>query len=203
MIKEPFLSKRPSHFYVNPIVKAFIISETLLWSSWNFIFPIIALFVVSRVSGGNVETVAVAYSVYLISRVVSELISGKLLGGATDRLKLGVSVLGMLIVSFAYQGFIFATDLGLLFGIYILIGVGLGISSPAKYSLFSSHLDKAKSPTEWSFYDALSFIGMAIAGVIGGFVARYYGFDVLFLIASGVSLVGVLPYVFIMYEQRK
>src|SRR3989344_6176937 len=203
MIKEPYLSHKLSHFSVNPIVRSFIVSETLLWSAWNFIFPIIALFVVGRVAGGNVEVVAEAYSVYLITRVIAELISGRVLSKMSDRVKLAMAVIGMLMLSLAYASFLFVSTYTLLFGVYALIGFGLGISSPAKYALFSTHLNRTKASTEWSIYDAVSFTGMAIAGVIGGFVANNYGFDALFLAACALNLAGILPYILIYQQTHK
>ncbi len=201
MIREPFLSRRPSHFQSNFIVKAFLISETLLWSSWNFVFPIIALFVISRIKGGNVETVAGAYSTYLIARVIAELLSGKFLNGISEVSKLTMIILGMTIVTFAYIGFIFSSNFLMIFGAYVLIGIGLGISSPCKLALFSNHIDKTKASTEWSLYDALPFTGMAIAGIFGGFIATRYGFDLLFLLAAALNLLGIAPYFYI-YRKR-
>lgn len=40
MLKDQFLGRNPTHFKVNPVVKAFIISEAFLWSAYNFIIPI-------------------------------------------------------------------------------------------------------------------------------------------------------------------
>src|SRR3989344_5423131 len=123
MLKDQFIGRNPSHFQVNPVVKAFIISETLLWSAYNFIVPIFAIFV-----------------------------------------------------------------------FYGMAGVGLGIGSPAKHALFSTHLDKDKEPTEWGVYDATHFFSMALAGVVGGFIASQYGFQILFFLASAVNLLGTIPY---------
>ena len=69
-----------------------------------------------------------------------------------------------------------------IFIFYGVIGLGLGISSPVKYSLFSTHLDKNKETSEWGIYDASVFMGMAMSATIGGFIAYRYGFSLLFYI---------------------
>ena len=74
MLKEQFIGRNPSHFQVNPVVKAFIVSESFLWSAYNFIVPIFAIFVVNSVKGGNIQIAASAFSFFLISRVLAELI---------------------------------------------------------------------------------------------------------------------------------
>lgn len=196
MLKEPFIGRNPSHFQINRIVESFIISETLLWSAWNFVTPIFAIFVVNNVRGGNIEIAASAFSVCLITRVIFEIITGRYLNNRTDKDKLYLTILGMALMSIAYVGFAFSHTIFYLFLFYALIGMGFGIASPAKYALFTDHIDKNKSSTEWSLYDAITLLGIAAATALGGFIASQYGFSLLFLLASFVNILGIVPYVF-------
>lgn len=201
MLKEQFLGKNPSHFQINPIVKSFIISETFLWSAWNFVTPIFAIFVVSNIQGGDVQIAASAFSVYLIARVFSELLSGRYLLKKTDRDKFVITIIGILFISLSYVGFAFSRTILFLFIFYAIAGIGLGIASPAKNSLFSTHLDKNKEPSEWGIYDAVTFIGMALATALGGFIAGQYGFQFLFFLASIINLLGIFPYLLYIREK--
>lgn len=194
MLKEQFLGKNPSHFQINPIVRSFIISETFLWSAWNFVTPIFAIFVVSSIKGGDVQIAASAFSVYLIARVFSELLSGRYLFGKTEAKKFILTIVGMLFISLSYIGFAFSSTILFLFIFYAVAGIGLGIATPAKNSLFSTHLDRNKEPSEWGIYDAVTFIGMALATALGGFIAGQYGFQFLFFLASVINLFGIFPY---------
>jgi MFS family permease len=196
MLREQFLGRNPSHFTLNKIVEAFIISETFLWSAWNFVTPIFAIFVVNDIKGGNIQIAASAFSVCLISRVIFEIITGRYLNNKTDRNRLHLTILGMVIMSVAYIGFAFSHTIPLLFLFYVLIGIGFGVASPAKYSLFSEHIDRDKATTEWSLYDAITLIGIALATALGGFIASFYGFTFLFILASVVNLLGIVPYLF-------
>lgn len=194
MLKEAFIGRNPSHFHMNRVVEAFIISETLLWSAWNFVAPIFAIFVVNNVKGGNVQIAASAFSVYLITRVIFEIIVGRYLSEKTDGNKFALAILGMVLMSIAYIGFSLSNTILLLFLFYMLIGTGIGIASPAKNSLFTEHIDKNKSATEWSLYDAITLIGVASATALGGFIAGAYGFSFLFLLAAIVNALGIIPY---------
>ncbi|MGA2967617.1 MAG: MFS transporter [Candidatus Levyibacteriota bacterium] len=196
MLREPFIGRNPSHFQINKIVEAFIISETFLWSAWNFVTPIFAIFVVNHIKGGNIQIAASAYSVCLIARVVLEIISGKYLSRKADSNKLLLAISGMILMSLSYIGFAFSHSIPALFLFYILIGIGFGVASPAKYSLFTEHIDKDKTTTEWSLYDAITLIGIASATALGGFIATLYGFTFLFILASVVNLLGIVPYLF-------
>jgi MFS family permease len=196
MLKEQFIGRNPSHFRLSNIVEAFIISETFLWSAWNFVTPIFAIFVVNSIKGGNIQIAASAYSVSLIARVIFEIITGKYLNNKTDWNRLHLVILGMIVMSVAYLGFAFSHAIPLLFLFYILIGIGFGMASPAKYSLFTEHLDQDKATTQWSLYDAITLIGIASATALGGFIASLYGFTFLFILASIVNLLGIVPYFF-------
>ena len=195
MIKEQFIGRNPSHFRINRIVESFIVSETLLWSAWNFVTPIFAIFVVNDVRGGNIQIAASAFSVCLIARVICEILAGRYLSKRSDKDKLYLTILGMVLMSTAYVGFAFSHTILYLFLFYIIIGIGFGIASPAKYALFTDHIDKNKSTTEWSLYDAVTLLGIASATALGGFIASAYGFSFLFLLASIINFLGVIPYV--------
>ena len=201
MIKEIFIGKRPSDFHMNPIVKAFIISEIFLWSSWNAIIPIFAIFAATQIPGGNTEIAAASFSCYLIVRVIFELISGRYLSGSKEIHKFIISIMGIILMSLGYLGFALTKDILSLFFFYGVIGMGLGISSPAKNSLFSMHLDKNKEVTEWSIYDGFVFMGMAMSATIGGFVANRYGFTFLFYLVAVTNLLSIIPY--ILYAKKR
>ena len=202
MIKEIFIGKKPSDFHMNSVVKAFIVSEIFLWSSWNAIIPIFAIFAATKIPGGNTEVAAASFSTYLIVRVIFELISGRYLSNkSNDIQKFAMSIFGIVLMSLGYMGFALTRDVFSLFIFYGIIGMGLGIASPAKNSLFSSHLDKDKEVTEWSIYDGFVFMGMAMAATIGGFVANRYGFTFLFYLVATTNLLSIIPY--ILYAKKR
>jgi MFS family permease len=194
MLKETFIGRVPSHFKLNRVVEAFIVSETFFWSAWNFITPIFAIFVINNIKGGNVEIAASAFSAYLITRVIFELIAGRHSIGKSDLYKLWMTILGMILLSVAYIGFSFSHSIPQLFLFYIITGAAIGTATPAKNSLFSAHLDADRESTEWSLYDAVTLMGIALATALGGFIASIYGFQPLFLLAAIINILGIIPY---------
>src|SRR5688572_7258903 len=111
MFKERFLGRNPSHFVINPVVRAYIISESFVWSAWDFVIPIFSVFVVSNIGGGSVQLAAIGYSVYLATRVVFELISGRLLQGSDDRKKFVMAIIGLLGLTAGYLGFAYSKNI--------------------------------------------------------------------------------------------
>lgn len=178
------------------VIRSYIISESLLWSAWNAVFPLFAVFITTQISGGNIESAGIAYSIYLLFRVIFELTIGNFLHNATDRKKFAISVIGLSLMSIAYTGFVFAQSIWFIFVLYSLLGVGMGIASPAKNSLFSTHLDKRSSAGQWASYDAVTFLCMAISAAIGGLVVNKFGFQTLFIMAAILNLLSTIPYIY-------
>lgn len=194
MFIDRFLGRRPSHFELNPIVKTYIVSEAFLWSAWDLMLPIIAIFISQKVEGGNIQLAATGYSIYLVTRVIFELIIGRVLQNSTIRRKLTIAILGISLLSLGYLGFAFANSITVVFLFYSFLGVGMGTAAPAKVSLFSTHLDKNKESGEWSLADAVTFICMALSTALGGFIAAQYGFQKLFLLSAIVNAFSIIPY---------
>jgi MFS family permease len=194
MLRETFIGRLPSHFNLNRVVEAFIVSETFFWAAWNFITPIFAIFVINNIKGGNIQIAASAFSFYLITRVVFEVIAGKYSTRKSDVHKLWMTIAGMILLSGAYVGFAFSHSISQLFLFYVVTGIAVGIATPAKNSLFSAHLDHDKESAEWSMYDAITLSGIALATALGGFIASAYGFQPLFLLAALINFLGIVPY---------
>lgn len=203
MLREIFIGRAPSHFHINKTIQAFIVSEMFFWSSWNFIMPIFAIFAATRITGGSVEVAASGFSAHLISRVIFELVSGRFLAKSTELKKFIATILGILVLSAAYIGFMSTTEIAHVYLYYAVAGVGFGIASPAKYSLFSTHLDKNKEAMEWGIYDAAVFLCMALAAALGGFVASIYGFRTLFLLSAIINVLAVIPYILYIRDRGK
>lgn len=202
MLRETLAGHNPSHFVGSSIVKCFVLSEIFLWSSWFGILPLFGIFVVQDVQGGNLQLAAYGYSIYLISRVIFELISGKLLAKSSEKTRIYISIIGLVLAGIGILGFAFTTTLSLLYIWFVFTGMGIGIASPAKNSLFSSHLDKNKETTEWGLYDAIVFICIAASTAFGGFIATQYGFRTFFIIAGIWMGLGVIPYLIYLKENH-
>ena len=194
MLRHFFISSQT--FKDNTVLRAYIISEALVWSAWNSVVPLFAVYITTKTTGGNIESAGIAYSLYLLARVVFELLSGRLLLNSSDRKKFALSVIGTILMSLAYLGFVFSINIWLIFIFYTLLGSGMGIAGPAKNTLFSTHLDKNKEANEWATYDAITFLCMAIASAVGGTIVKVFGFSALFTIAAVLNLIGIVPYIY-------
>lgn len=156
--------------------------------------PIFAVFVTQEISGGDITAAATSISVYLLVRTGAELLSSKYVSTFSDQKKVKAIILGYLLVSLSMIGFALSESILSIYLFWALSGFAFGISTPAKLTLFSNSLDKNKETVEWGAYDSITLIAMAIATSVGGVVASTFGFRTLFFTASGVCLLGIIPY---------
>ena len=179
--------------FVNKVIAIIIASDFMVTTGAALLSPIFALFVTS-VPNGNIEIAATAYSVHLLVRVVAEIVSGRYFSSASETKKFFIIILGMIIMSISYFGFIFVSSITTLYFFYSILGLGIGLISPVKNSLFSTHLDKNKEAVEWGLLDAVTLSFIALSSALGGFIAQKYGFQTLFFLAAIVNVIGALPY---------
>jgi MFS family permease len=190
------LKESPALAGLNPAVRAFVISEALFWSGWNFVAPIFSIFVVKEIPGATVSQAAYAFTVYLICRMVMELVVSSRTGKLSNPQRAVIDVLGMAVVSIAYIAIALHATMSAVFVFYAIAGIGFGISSPVKYSLFSRSLEKETEAAVWGVYDVVTLMGMAVATSLGGIIADLFGFRLLFLLASAINILGTVPYLF-------
>lgn len=180
---------------INLTVLAYIVSEFFFWSGWSLIVPIFSVFVIKEIPGSSLQIATSAYTVHLLVRVVFELLSGNLFAKKTDIFKFGITILGMYITSGAYMLFAIFNNQTWIHIAYAIAGIGVGIATPVKGSLFSTNLDKGKETLQWSIYDTVTLLGMAMAASAGSFLVLRYGFRVVFLVAAILNFLGTAPYV--------
>jgi len=186
----------------NPYVKVFILSEVFLWSAWNLVIPIFSVFIVNTIKGGSIEKAAYGFSIYLLTRVLTELFSGKYFAKLSDTKKIHAIIVGNCVISLAFLFFAFTANILWIFIFYAFLGLGMGFAAPLKFSLFSRHLDLNKESSEWSVYDGLTFIGMAASASIGGYLAANFGFKTLFILSAIVNIFSSLPYIWYLKKGR-
>jgi MFS family permease len=180
-------------YQVNPIIRTLIFSDFLFWGANNLITPIFSVFVVDHILGASLEAAGLAATLYLLTRSLAEIPVGMLIdkqkGESDDLIFLvtGGVLQGILYISFAYL-----QNVSQLYIAMIILGLASAIASPSWYSVFTKYIDKKEEGFEWSLYDVLVSIGMALTAAIGGYIAQKYGFDVVFWIVGILTILSGL-----------
>jgi len=178
-----FLNKT---FPFNKVIKILILTDVTLLTGFGFILPLFAIFITEHIQGGDMRVAGFAASIYWITLSLVLIPFGKYLDrnhGEKD--DLCFIIIGTILGAVAVFGFIFSS---LPWHIYLLQGIyaiGMGMNIPGYTAIFTRHIDKGKEALSWSTRVALVGVGAGIAGALGGTIAHYFGFKILF---SGVVI---------------
>lgn len=178
---------------MNWVIKILIISDFLIWVSYQLFAPIFAVFVTDQLFGGSLEVVGISSSIYFVAKSVVEAPVGMWIDrtrAETDDLL--TALVGTILTALVFFSYNFMTDIWQLYVAQGILGIGAAVAFPGWYSIFTRHIDKHKEALEWSLYDVLLGIGMAGSAALGGFLATEYGFSLVFNLAGVSTIVGAI-----------
>lgn len=188
---------------VNNLIKILTYSDVLLISGWGLVSPIFAVFLTSRISGGNLELVGLAVAVYWIIKAFLQIPVARFLdqkkGEVDDMLVMAIGSLLVSITPFLYINARTATHVLVL---QVFYGFGAALITPGWMAIFTRHVDQHKEAEEWSIYNSMVGLGSALAGGLGGFLAEKFGFQLLFLIVGVICIAGTSLLYFVYQDIR-
>ncbi|QQG44932.1 MAG: MFS transporter [Candidatus Sungiibacteriota bacterium] len=174
---------------MNLVIQSLIFASFIFETGFGLLSPIFAVFVTQQVGGGDVTVVGIAAGVYWILKSILQVPVGRFLDkkqGEDDdfwALFAGHFLMGLTV--FLYQ---FARTPIHIYMLQGLLAIGGALLVPSWYAMFLRHVDKHKEGFEWSINSSLSYgLGTGGAGVLGGFLAKAYGFN--FIFVTGAILV--------------
>jgi len=175
---------------INKVIKVMVFSDLALLFGWGLVNPILAIYIVGSIKGGDTKVVGIAVGIYwLVKSVLQVPIAHYLDKNHGEKDDYYALIGGTLLASFTPLGFIFAT---LPWHMYVLQGVhalGMAMAIPSWSGIFTRHIEKGREAFCWSLDSSALGIGAGIAGIIGGTIAKIFGFTPLFI---GVSVLGIV-----------
>ncbi|OGY96875.1 MAG: hypothetical protein A2543_00745 [Candidatus Komeilibacteria bacterium RIFOXYD2_FULL_37_8] len=179
-------------YKINAVIKILILSDFLIFSAYQLFSPLFAIFIVDEI-GGHVEAAGITVAIYLIFKSIFEMPVGIFIDKSkSEKDDLWAAILGSILVAMVYFSYIFVDSILQLYVLQAVLGIAAAIAFPGWYTLFTRHVDKGKEGFEWSLYDVLLGAGMAAAAALGGFIVSLYGFEVLFIVAAIITVLGAL-----------
>ncbi|MBI2624861.1 MAG: MFS transporter [Candidatus Nealsonbacteria bacterium] len=168
-------------------------SDFAVLFAWGLYAPILAIFVVQNVKGGDVEVAGIAVGIYWLVKSIAQIPIAKYLDrnhGEKDDYK--SMVIGSFLASIVPIGFIFVKLPWHLYLLQIFQAIVWAMVVPAWGGIFTRHIDKEKEAFSWSIESSAIGIGGGAAGIIGGVTAKILGFLPIFIGASLLQLVSAL-----------
>jgi len=182
---------------VNKVMRAYIYWDFVVNSAWGLLSPIFAIFLLQKIAAGNVvegaRIVGFATLSYWVTKSILQIPIGHYLDknhGEID--DFWFFAIGTTITGFVPIGFLFASTPWHIYGLQVLHAVGMSMVIPASYAIFIRHTDKNKEAYESSLDSTLLGIGVGVTGAIGGMLAGYIGFTLIFILTSIFTFISVV-----------
>lgn len=178
---------------INRVITYLIMADFFLISGWGLINPIFAVYITGQIKNAGIEAVGLATTIYFLLKSGLQIplanIMDKIKGEKDD---FQMMVAGMIIMGIVPLLYIFIRTVPQLFLVQALYGIGGALSYPSWLGLFTRHIDKNKEGWEWSLYYTTIDLSGAAAAAVGGYLAKYLGFQYLFLTISALVFIGIL-----------
>lgn len=175
---------------INKVIKILVFYDLILLFGWGLIMPILAIFIVESIKGGDAKVAGIAVGTYWVLKSLIQLPLGRYLDknhGEKDDYYFLIG--GTLLASLVPFGFILATLPWHIYLLQAIHAIGMAAVIPSWGGIFTRHIDKGKEAQSWALDSSALGIGTGIAGIIGGIIAKTFGFIPLFI---GVGVFGII-----------
>ncbi len=181
---------------VNKVIKNYIYWDLVINSAWGLLGPVFAIFLLEKIAAGNVaegaKIAGFATLFYWITKSLLQIPIGNYLDKNRGEIDdFWFFVIGILVISMVPFGFLFAVLPWHIYALQMMHAFGMAMLIPSSYAIFIRHTDKGKEAYESGLDSTLFGVGAGITGAIGGILAGYIGFQVIFILTGLSSLVSV------------
>jgi len=182
---------------VNKIIKAYIYWDIMVNSAWGLLGPVFAIFLLERVADGNVvegaKVAGFATLFYWLTKAIFQIPIGNYLDknhGEID--DFWFYVVGIIITGLVPFGYLLAFLPWHIYVLQVIHAIGMSMVVPSSYAIFIRHVDEGREAYESSLDSTLLGIGVGITGALGGIMAGYFGFQLIFILTGIFTMISIL-----------
>lgn len=169
---------------MNKSLKLLLSINSIFVFAGNLLGPLYAVYIQGL--GGSIAVVSITWSVMLVT---TTLVNFTLIRYG-DKIKEHeyFLIIGFLLRSATWIGFIFAGNIYNIIILQIILGIGEAVGSTGFDAIMAEHLDKSSHIRDYAVWKTISNLLAAVATMIGGFVVTLYGFSPMFVFMGVVAL---------------
>ena len=178
---------------LNKIIRTLIISDFFLNSGWGLMGPIFAIFIVKNVAMGSISEAAkiagfAALSFWITKSLLQIPIGRYLDKNHGEKDDFWFMVAGTFLLALVPIGFLFSSQAWHIYALQMLHALAASLNFPSWSAIFTRHIDKGREAFQWGTHSTVSGMGVGLAGGIGGIAVAYFGFEIVFIFVSSLSL---------------
>ncbi len=182
---------------VNKVIQIYIWWDLAINSAWGLLGPVFAIFLLQNIAVGNLvegaKVAGFATLCYWVTKAILQIPIGIFLDDVRgERDDFWFYITGTIITGLVPFGFLFSHYPWHIYVLEIIHGIGMSMVIPSSYAIFVRHVDKGKEAYEGGLDSTLLGLGAGIAGAIGGILAGYIGFQLIFILTGVFTLVAAL-----------
>jgi MFS family permease len=180
----------------NKIIQILTYSDSVLWGGYVMMNTLVAIYLEHTIAVDPLPVISLSFSIYMIARSLFQIPIAKFFdlhkSFIDETIAISISCVIIAISIFSYR---FITQPWHLYCIQAVFGLGVAINLPAWRKTFSKFIDTGHEGVEYSIYDIVSNIAVAVFTAIGGYlIETTHSFLILFNIASIIALTGgIIP----------
>lgn len=178
---------------INNTIRILILSDFLLQSGWGLLGPIFAIFLTKQIQGGSIALVGFVAATYWLSKSIVQPFFAYIFDvkkGEKDDFKF--LVIGLTVANLIPLGYVFSTYPWQIFILEFLRGIAMACVVPTWSAIFTRHIDKGWEAFSWSIESTGVGFAYAFAGALGGVLATFFGFKVVFVLVTVLGLTSTL-----------
>jgi MFS family permease len=182
---------------INKIIKVLITSDFFLNLGWGLLSPVFAIFILEKITTGGplgaAKIAGFAALSYWITKSFLEIPIGHFLDkrhGEKD--DFWFMIVGTFITALVPIGYLFSSMPWHIYFFQIIHAIGMAMTLPSWLAIFTRHIDKGREAFEWSMETTSIGAGAGIAGGLGGIMAGIFGFNVLFIFVSALTVISTI-----------
>src|SRR3989344_5387386 len=178
---------------INHVIRTLVTSDFLFNSGLGLFGPVFAIFVSGQIDGGSLKVVGFAAAITQIFKSGLQIPVARYLdknhGEYDDFISM---VLGSFLIAMVPFLYLLADKVSHIYIIQALQGVGLALTVPPWYAIFTRHIDKMQENIEWSMESVAIGISGGGAAALGGLLAQRFGFQSVFIMGGLLAMAGVI-----------
>lgn len=163
-------------------------TDLILASAFGLILPILPIFLIDRIPGATLLTVALTYSFFFVSKAFFSWVYELFLmhGEYLKRIKSGL-FFGSLLITITPIIYLYATEMTHIFLAQMILGLGFAFLKTSWMHLTHQTIEKFFHETLLHAHGFVLTFCLAIAAAAGGFIAYNFGYNALLYTMTGLG----------------
>jgi MFS family permease len=182
---------------LNRTTRILLLGANLWYFGEGMLGPLFAVF--SEKVGGDILDISWAWAAYLVVTGVCYIIVGRLINGKPYQAK--VMVAGYALNALLTFCYCFVHNSWQLFMVQAGLGVAEAIGTPAWDALYAKNMSDEHDTFAWGLSTGQSQIVTGLAIFIGGMIAHYASFNLLFIVMGSLQVVATVVQARILKEK--